>query len=36
MFAGGATVDRGFFAIGISQEDGNALKAEIAAGASRR
>ncbi len=32
MFAGGATVDRGFFSIGISQEDGNALKAEIAAG----
>ena len=34
MFAGGATVDRGFFSIGISLEDGNALKAEInAAGA---
>ena len=32
MFAGGATVDRGFFSIGISQEDGNALKAEIVAG----
>ena len=29
MFAGGATSDRGFFSIGISLEDGNALKAEI-------
>ena len=32
MFAGGATVDRGFFSIGISLEDGTALKAEIDAG----
>ena len=29
MFAGGATIDRGFFSVGISLEDGNALKAEI-------
>ena len=32
LFAGGATIDRGFFNVAISLQDGNALKAEIAAG----
>jgi subtilisin family serine protease len=32
MFAGGGTVDRGFFSIGISLEDGNVLRDEIEAG----
>jgi minor extracellular serine protease Vpr len=33
IFAGGGIVDRGYPAVGISQADGNALKAQIAAGA---
>ena len=32
MFAGGATIDRGFFSVGISLEDGNAQAKINAAG----
>jgi subtilisin family serine protease len=32
LFAGGSVVDRGFFDVAISQQDGNAIKAELGAG----
>jgi subtilisin family serine protease len=33
LFAGGGVIDRGFPAVGISKEDGDAIKAELAGGA---